>query len=146
RRQLNFTFDGLQQATSSVERIRNFADRLKQGKFHARSPGGMEGGATKALNDFDAGLADDLNTAVALAAAFDFVREANIAMDSGKFGQEDVAAASEFLASVEQVFAGVADKDAEKLKELGFDAGDDGASDAWVEGKVAERQGARQRR
>src|SRR6266852_853760 len=28
RRQLNFTFDGLQQAASAVERLRNFADRL----------------------------------------------------------------------------------------------------------------------
>jgi cysteinyl-tRNA synthetase len=146
RRQLNFTFDGLQQATSSVERIRNFVDRLKQGKFPAGSPAGMKERAAEAVDDFDAGLSDDLNTAVALAAAFDFVREANIAMDSGKFGQEDVAAASEFLAAFEQVFAVVADNDAEKLKELGFDAGDDGASDAWVEGKVAERQGARQRR
>jgi cysteinyl-tRNA synthetase len=146
RRQLNFTFDGLQQATSSVERIRNFVDRLKQGKFPAGSPAGMKERAAEAVDDFDAGLSDDLNTAVALAAAFDFVRKANIAMDSGKFGQEDVAAASEFLAAFEQVFAVVADNDAEKLKELGFDAGDDGASDAWVEGKVAERQGARQRR
>src|SRR4029077_17151821 len=126
RRQLNFTFDGLQQATSSVERIRNFADRLKQGKFHARSPGGMEGGATKALNDFDAGLADDLNTAVALAAAFDFVREANIAMDSGRFGQEDVAAAWEFLDAFDQIFAVVKDNDAEKLKELGFGSAEQG--------------------
>ncbi len=33
RRQLNFTFDGLQQATSSVERLRNFAARLKNEKF-----------------------------------------------------------------------------------------------------------------
>jgi cysteinyl-tRNA synthetase len=146
RRQLNFTFDGLQQATSSVERIRNFVDRLKQGKFPAGSPAGMKERAAEALDDFDAGLSDDLNTAVALAAAFDFVREANIAMDSGKFGQEDVVAASEFLAAFEQVFAVVLDNDAQKLKELGFDAGQDGASDAWVEGKVTERQAARQRR
>src|SRR6266446_9921878 len=33
RKQLNFTFDGLQQAASSVERLRNFADRLQRGKF-----------------------------------------------------------------------------------------------------------------
>ena len=45
RQQLNFTFDGLQQATSSVERLRNFADRLKQGKFPAgnrREHGGAD--------------------------------------------------------------------------------------------------------
>jgi cysteinyl-tRNA synthetase len=50
------------------------------------------------------------------------------------------------LAAFEQVFAVVLDNDAQKLKELGFDAGQDGASDAWVEGKVTERQAARQRR
>src|SRR5713101_5625164 len=33
RRQLNFTMDSLQQAASSVERLRNFAARLATGKF-----------------------------------------------------------------------------------------------------------------
>ncbi len=146
RRQLNFTFDGLKQAASSVERIRNLADRLRQGKFPAGSPSNMKKRAAKARDDFDAGLADDLNTAVALAATFDFVREANIAMDSGGFGQEDVAAAQEFLDAFDQIFAVVKDNDAEKLKELGFGSAEQGVTDAWVEGKVAERQAARQRR
>src|SRR5713101_6100841 len=146
RRQLNFTFDGLQQATSSVERIRNFADRLRQGKFPAGSPANMKGRTAKALEDFDAGLADDLNTAVALAATFDFVREANIAMDNGGFGQEDAAAAQEFLAAVEQIFAVVKDNDAEKLKELGFGGVEEAVTDSWIEEKISGRQAARQRR
>jgi cysteinyl-tRNA synthetase len=146
RRQLNFTFDGLRQATSSVERIRNFADRLQQGKFAAGSPSGMRERAAKALDDFDAGLADDLNTAVALAATFDFVREANIAMDSGTFGHDDVVAAQEFLLAFDQVFAVVQDNDAEKLKRLGFAGDAGGITDAEVEAKIAERQAARQRR
>jgi cysteinyl-tRNA synthetase len=146
RRQLNFTFDGLQQATSSVERIRNFADRLKQGKFPVGSPGGMKERAAKALNDFDFGLADDLNTAVALAAAFDFVREANIAIDTGTFGQDDVTSGQEFLRAFDQVFAVVQDNDADKLKELGFGAAEGGISDPEVEGKILERQAARRRR
>ena len=146
RRQLNFTFDGLQQATSSVERIRNFADRLKTGKFPPGSLGGMKARAAKAADDFDAGLADDLNTAVALAATFDFVREANIAMDSDEFGQEDVAAAQQFLQTFDQVFAVLKDNDAQKLAELGFVGGSGGLSDAEIEAKIAERQAARQRR
>src|SRR5262249_15714857 len=32
RKQLNFTFEGLQSAASSIERLRNFADRLRGGK------------------------------------------------------------------------------------------------------------------
>src|SRR5246500_2722326 len=146
RRQLNFTFDGLKQAASSVERIRNFADRLRQGKFPAGSPSNMKERAVRALDDFDAGLADDLNTAVALAATFDFVREANIAMDSGAFGQDDVAGSQAFLDAFDQIFAVVKDNDAEKLKQLGFGSEEEGVTEAWVETKVAERQAARQRR
>src|SRR5258705_5763054 len=100
----------------------------------------------KALEDFDAGLADELNTAVALADAFDFVREAKIAMDSGGFGEEDVAAAQEFLNAFDEIFAVVKDNDAEKLKELGVGGADQAVPDDWIEAKVAERQAARQRR
>jgi cysteinyl-tRNA synthetase len=146
RRQLNFTFDGLQQAASSVERIRNFADRLKQCKLPVGSPARMKERAAKALDDFDAGLTDDLNTAEALAAAFDFVREANIAMDAGRFGQDDVAAAQTFLAAFDEVFAVVQDNDAEKLKGLGFAGQKSEITDSEIEVKVAERQAARQRR
>src|SRR5437879_1851494 len=93
RRQLNFTFDGLQQAVSAVDRLRNFADRLKQGKFEPGKFPGMSERIAKAAADFDAGLSDDLNTAQALAAAYDLVREANVAIDKSEFRQEDAAAA-----------------------------------------------------
>src|SRR5580765_3574109 len=146
RRQLNFTFDGLQQATSSVERIRNFVDRLKNEKFPASNQPGMAERIAKAADDFDAGLSDDLNTAQALAAVFDFVREANIAMDKGEFRQGEVKAAQEFLNSFDQVFAVLEDNDAEKLKAVGFAPATSRVDDAEIEKLVAERQAARQRR
>ncbi len=146
RRQLNFTFDGLQQATSSVERLRNFAARLKNEKFPAGKSSAMAARIAQAVDDFDAGLSDDLNTAQALAAMYDFVREANIAMDKGEFVQGDVVLAQEFLASFDKVFAIVDDNDAEKLKNLGYETGSDDASGAEIEKLVADRQSARQRR
>jgi cysteinyl-tRNA synthetase len=146
RRQLNFTFDGLQQATSSVERLRNFAARLKDEKFPAGNQPGMAERIAKAADDFDAGLSDDLNAAQALAAVFDFVREANTAMDKGEFRQGDVAAAVELLGSFDKVFAVLEDNDAEKLKAIGFGGDDGGLSDAEIEKLVAERQAARARR
>jgi cysteinyl-tRNA synthetase len=146
RRQLNFTFDGLQQATSSVERLRNFAARLKQEKFPAGNQPGMAERTRKAADDFDAGLSDDLNTAQALAAMFDFVREVNIAMDKGEFRQGDVAAAQQFLADFDRVFAVIQDDDAEKLKAIGFETAASGPSDADIDKMVADRQAARQRR
>src|SRR6266478_1600627 len=85
RKQLNFTVDGLQQAASSVERLRNFAARLAQGKFPAGEQAGIAARIAEANKEFDAGLSDDLNTARALAAVFDLLREANIAMDKGEF-------------------------------------------------------------
>jgi cysteinyl-tRNA synthetase len=146
RRQLNFTFDGLQQATSSVERLRNFAARLKNEKFPAGKQKGMAERIAKAESDFDAGLSDDLNTAQALAAVFDFVREANIAMDKGEFRQGDVKAAQEFLATFDKIFAVLEDDDAEKLKELGYGSESPGPDDAEIEKLVAEREAARKRR
>lgn len=146
RRQLNFTFDGLQQATSSVERLRNFAARLKAEKFPAGNQPGMAERIAKAAADLDGGLSDDLNTAQALAAVFDFVREANIAMDKGEFRQGEVATAESFLAGFDKVFGVLEDNDAEKLKALGFGSDDAGLSDAEVEKLVQERQAARARR
>jgi cysteinyl-tRNA synthetase len=146
RRQLNFTFDGLQQAASAVERLRNFSDRLAQGKFPAGQQPGMAARIAQAKEDFDAGLSDDLNTARALAAAYDFVREANIAMDKGEFRQGDVAAAQEFLATFDRVFAVLQDNDADKLQALGYGDGSGALSDAEVEKLIEERQAARKRR
>jgi cysteinyl-tRNA synthetase len=146
RKQLNFTFDGLQQAASSVERLRNFAARLTQSKFPAGKQKGMAARVAEAAEEFDAGLSDDLNTARALAAAFDLLRETNIAIDKGDFRQGDVAAVQEFLATFDRVFAVMEDNDAEKLRALGFGPENNGPSDAEIEKLIADRQAARQRR
>jgi cysteinyl-tRNA synthetase len=146
RRQLNFTFDGLQQAAGAVERLRNFADRLAQGKFAPGHAPGMSERIAKAAEDFDAGLSDDLNTAQALAAAYDLVREANIAIDKGEFRQDDVAAAKQFLANFDRVFAVLGDNDAAKLSELGYGKDADALSDGEIDKLVAERDAARKRR
>ena len=146
RKQLNFTFDGLQQAASSVERLRNFADRLKQGKFPAGKQKGMAARIAKAADEFDAGLSEDLNTARALAAVFDLVREANIAMDKGEFRQGDVSAAQEFLATFDKVFAVMEDNDGEKLRALGFGRPESGPGDTEIDKLVAERNAAKKKR
>ena len=146
RRQLNFTFDGLQQAASSVERLRNFADRLAQGKFPAGAQKSMAERIAEATEEFDAGLSDDLNTARALGAVFEFVREANIAMDKGEFGNTDVPAAQKFLQAFDQIFAVLENNDARKLQTLGYGQENSNAGDAEIEKLVAERQVARQTR
>jgi len=146
RRQLNFTTESLQQAASSVERLRNFVTRLKTEKFPAGQSAGILGRSQQAEEAFQAGLADDLNTAVALAAVFDLVRDVHTAMDRGEFRQGDAAPVLAAMDKFDSIFALLAGDDAAKLRALGFAAGETAPSDAEIEALVAERQAARKRR
>ena len=146
RRQLNFTPESLQGAASSVERLRNFVSRLRAGKFPEGSSPAIAERAAKAKDEFDRGLADDLNTAQALAAIFDLVRDANTAMDRGEFRQGDAAPVLDVLEKFDAIFAVLRDDDAEKLRSLGISQDSEAPSDAEVEALVAERQAARKRR
>ena len=146
RRQLNFTADSIQQAASSVDRLRNFVARLKDGKFPAGSSAAMQTRAEKAIADFEAGLADDLNTALALAAIFDLVRDVNTAMDRGEFRQQDVQHIVIAMKMFEQIFCVVEDSDAAKLRALGFGSGSEEMAAEQIDALVAERQEARKQR
>ena len=146
RRQLNFTPESLQGAASSVERLRNFTARLREGNFSGGSTPAITARIETALEDFDRGLADDLNTAVALAAVFDLVRDVNSAMDRGELRQGDVAATLEAMQAFDTIFVVLRDDDAEKLTALGVTQKSASLTDTEVEARIAERQAARKRR
>jgi cysteinyl-tRNA synthetase len=146
RRQLNFTPESLQGAASSVERLRTFAARIRSGKFPEGSSPEMASRAAKSQEDFDRGLADDLNTAQALAAMFDLVRDVNTAMDRGEFRKGDATLVLAALESFDAIFAVLHDDDGEKLRALGIAPDSPPLSDAEIEALVAERQAARKRR
>ena len=145
-RQLNFTSDSVQQAASSVERLRNFVSRLQEGKFPSGTSADMQARAQKAEADFDAGLADDLNTAVALAAIFDLVRDVNTAIDRGEFHEQDVPHVMAAMKKFDGIFAIIEDNDEAKLAALGFESGDSQMSAVDIDALVAERQHARKER
>ena len=145
RRQLNFNDDGLRQAAGSVDRLRTFALRLRQGKF-PEGLSAMSERATRAVEEFEAGLEDDLNTARGLAAIFDLARDANTAMDRGEFRQGDVAPVAAALEQFDAIFAVLVDDDAEKLRALGLGSSDESPADAEIEKLVAARQAARKSR
>jgi len=114
--------------------------RLRTEKISARFFFGDWERVEKAMQEFDSGLADDLNTAQALAAIFDLVREVNIAMDRGEFRQGDVAPVFGAMEKFDVIFAVLRDDDAEKLRSLGIGKDSAEPSDAEVEALVAERQ------
>jgi len=118
RKQLNFTFDGLTTAANAVERLRNFKRRLELEKREAGSSPAMKQLAEETISKMDAALADDMNTAQALAAVFDMVRDANNAADRGELKQGDVEPFQKALAAFDAVFAVLTDDDAQKVKKI----------------------------
>ncbi len=156
RRQLNFTFDGLKQAAHSVERLRNFKLRLETEKLPAGENESIAKLAQETVEGLRAALEDDLNTAQALAAIFDMVREANAQADAGKLRKEDAAPLLAALQKFDEIFVVLKDDDAPKIErvrdwaqgegKLEGEAAPAGLSDAEVETLIAERDQARRAR
>jgi cysteinyl-tRNA synthetase len=104
RKALNFTFDGLKSAATSIERLRNYKLRLETGKFTEGDGQALLARTKQAVKDFDESLDDDLNTAQALAAVFEYVRETNTIMDAGAFPSAAVGAALGLLERFDSLF------------------------------------------
>ena len=159
RNQLNFTFSGLQQAAASVERLRNFRQRIAEGSF----PDGVNADLLKltdvSLVRMRRALEDDLNTAQAQAAIFEMVRAVNVTVDGGEMRKGNVLPCLNTIREFDQIFGVIVDDDAAKVRrilewakasgrtdispEALANAGASGPSDAEVAGKIAEMEQAR---
>ena len=88
RKQLNFTWVGRDQAEEAVRRQVDFLARLPSVTGDASHPHVQEA-VDKARQAFRSALEHDLNTAAALAAVFDLVRDMNAAIDTHQMGRAD---------------------------------------------------------
>jgi len=116
RHQLNFTFDGLTDATSAIERLRTFHGRLLTTHFEPGATTELQAAAEHAQSEFMSALANDLNTAEARAPIFDLLRMSNTAMDRGGFLAGDRDAVVAVLAKFDAVFDVIEDHDAEPTR------------------------------
>jgi cysteinyl-tRNA synthetase len=132
RKSLNFTFDGLKSAETAIERLRNFKRRLQTDRYADGASEPLGARTAQACKAFTDGMNADLNTAEALGAIFEYVRDANSAMDAGEFRAGNVAGALELLELFDRVFA---------VLEPAAAAGQ--LSDAQVEALIAERTAAK---
>jgi cysteinyl-tRNA synthetase len=160
RHQMNFTFDGLIDATSAIERLRTFHRRLTEGSFAPGENPALQEAAKKAQADYMAALANDLNTAEARAPVFELIRAANTAIDQGQLLAGDRDAILAVLAAFDAVFDVIADRDAEPTRRALEWAEREGRmsevapeliaaqsmSDAAIEALVAERTAAKKAR
>jgi cysteinyl-tRNA synthetase len=101
RKQLNFTMAGLEQAQRSLDRIKEFVFRLNTAKLAAGAAPELNAAVANARKAFEAGLDDDLNTAQALAAIFDLIREGNIALDREQLKEDNRAEILQWFAEVD---------------------------------------------
>jgi cysteinyl-tRNA synthetase len=135
RNKLNFTMDGLKAAATSIERLRSFKLRLDTEKFLPGGNEALDGRTTAALQRFESSLDDDLNTAEALAAIFEYIRETNSAMDAGEFKSGNLDGARALFARFDSIF---------DVLKPSVDEG--GISEAEIDGLIAERNQARKSR
>ena len=132
RKQLNFTFEGLQGAESTVERLRNFRRLVGEANLNGGNSAGTDAKpiVKNAIDKFETAMDDDLNTAAALAAVHDLVREINTILADGKLMDEDRDAVLNAAARFDSVLGIFGKEETDIL-------------DAEIEALISERQNAR---
>jgi cysteinyl-tRNA synthetase len=142
RKQLNFTWTGLEQAEEALRRVVDFLAKLDD-MTRATGAGDachaeIEAAVARARDAFRAALASDLNTAAGLAAVFDLVREGNSAIAARRMSGADARLVREALDEFDRVLGVIALRRAEDATpELALDE---------IERLIDERKTAKQRR
>ena len=137
RKQLNFTWSGMEQAEESLRRVVDFLVRLDGVTGQGESEE-IEAAAIKARDAFTAALESDLNTAAGLAALFDLVKSGNAAIDAGKMSAADAALVRSTIEDLDRVLGVVSLRRAEDAKPP--------MPVEEIEGMIEERKAAKQRR
>jgi cysteinyl-tRNA synthetase len=104
RKQLNFTFEGLAQASSALDRLDDLAYRLDHESLAEGENPALGAAADRARDAMLESLDNDLNTAAALGHLFDLVREANSALDAGAARRQDARRVRGVLDAFERIF------------------------------------------
>jgi cysteinyl-tRNA synthetase len=120
RKQLNFTWAGVEQAEEALRRIVDFLAKLDEmrrasGAGDTRNAE-LAAAVDRARDAFRTALASDLNTAVGLAAVFDLVREGNSAIAARKMSAVDARTVGEALEEFDRVLGVIALRRAEDAK------------------------------
>jgi cysteinyl-tRNA synthetase len=132
-KQLNFTFEALGGAATTVEGLRDFRSRLSEARTEPGVNPSLREAGQVALQDFEAGMDDDLNTSVALAAIHNLTREVNTALSRKQLREDNKRELLDLLKRFDTVLNIFGDETTEML------AGD-------IQALIDERQEARRRR
>jgi cysteinyl-tRNA synthetase len=133
RKQLNFTFDALRGAETTVASLRDFRARVREARCEPGSDAQIAAAIETALKDFESGMDDDLNTSIALAAIHDLTREINTALARQSLRADDQRAVLSALERIDGVLNVIGEEQTAML-------------DDAIQGLIDQRQEARHRR
>ncbi|HEY0459234.1 MAG TPA: cysteine--tRNA ligase [Pyrinomonadaceae bacterium] len=102
-KQLNFTFEGLKGAETTVERLQQFRRLVREAATGDGSDPEVRALIEKSLTDFEQGMDDDLNTSVALAAIHNLGREINTVLAKEALKRDDRRAVLEAIEKFDSV-------------------------------------------
>jgi cysteinyl-tRNA synthetase len=105
RKPLNFTWDGLHQAATSIDKVHGFVRRLDEVDRDGPALPAVEEAVRKAREAFDRALDEDLNTPEALAAVHELVNEGNRLLAEGALTREGAQRLRAQIESMDAVFA-----------------------------------------
>jgi cysteinyl-tRNA synthetase len=129
RQTQSFTMEGLGAAEAAVQRLQDFMANVQMAEGTGTLVDGL---IRKATQQFEAGMDDDLNISLGLAAIFEFVREVNRLLTDGRLSRENAQAVMATMRRFDQV--------------LGLLDEAEAPVDVEVERLVQEREQARKRR
>jgi cysteinyl-tRNA synthetase len=133
-KQLNFTFEGLQGAETTIERLKQFRRLVSESRVESReSRAEVLELIQKSLSEFETAMDDNLNTSVALASIHNLVREINSVLAKDELSAEEQKAVLEAIEKFDSVLGIFGKEEVELL-------------DADIEKLIEERQEARRNR
>ncbi|MDQ3132762.1 MAG: cysteine--tRNA ligase [Acidobacteriota bacterium] len=132
-KQLNFTFENLKGAETTIERLQDFKKRLQEAVLTDGINTDLQEKVIGFLQDFETAMDDNLNTSVALAALHNLVRETNTALAHETVLTEDRSFILHTIDKFDSVFGIFGEVKEEML-------------DAEIEQLIEERQESRRSR
>src|SRR6266498_1730880 len=133
RKQLNLNFEVLSGADKTVESLRDFRARLSEAKTGPGNNEKLQQAAQRALQEFEEGMDDDLNTSIALAAIHNLTREVNTALARKQVKQDNQRELLDLLGRFDSVLNIFGNEQSEMLE-------------SEIQELIDERQEARRRR
>ena len=104
RKQLNFTFEGVEQSMAAIQRVNDFLQKVLEVPDGRPDDPGLSDAVEEARREFEEAMDDDLNTSAALGAIFELVRKGNLLLEEGLVGSGNRDVILRLFRDVNQIF------------------------------------------